>query len=178
MTDQFWHGDSLLNPTVFPPLSVWTQCRMGSSSFRQRAGKPTDSCMSINTFFPFSPHFSLSLPLTVIFLVCVVWFSARRDGNWAGIRKLAPMMWLHTILAGWVITAYATMKLYTTTCLKNARTHAESFSSLPLIKMHEVRGCITLFASLPVRQIRHNRSTIMATGQLLLLKMRQIHILI
>lgn len=61
MTDQFWHGDSLLNPTVFPPLSVWTQCRMGSSSFRQRAGKPTDSCMSINTFLSFlSPFVPLS----------------------------------------------------------------------------------------------------------------------
>ncbi len=40
---------------------------------------------------------------------------------------------------------------------KNARTYAESFSWLSLIKMHEVRGRVTSFASFPVRQIRHNR---------------------
>lgn len=132
------------------------------------------------------PHvgvFFLSLPIspalspTVIFLVCVVWFSAGRDGNRAGFQMLAPVMWLHTIHAVWVITAYATLRLYTATCLKNARTHAESLSSLSLIKMHEVRGCITLFASLPVRQICHNRNTVMAAGQLLLLKKRwEIHV--
>jgi len=68
MRDQFWHRNSLLNPTVSPPQSVWTQCRMGSSSLQQlaTAGRETHRLMkeSQHVFFPFSPHFSLSLSLS------------------------------------------------------------------------------------------------------------------
>ncbi len=113
--------------------------------------------VGVSTCFLLSLPVSPSLSPTVLFLVRVVWFWAGRDGNRAGFQTLSPAMWLHTILA-----AYTTLRLYTTTCLKNARAHAEGFSWLSLIKMHEVRGRVTLFASFPV--IRHNQGTITASS--------------
>lgn len=174
---RFWHRNGQFNPTsplhasllcfsLYGHNVVWEAPPSGCSL--HQAGKPTDSCRSVNACFYPSLFLCLLHCLSQSHFPSLHYISAGR-WNRAGLRT--PVIWLHTILLSWFIIAHPTQGLYITTCLKMYQCTSRAFP-LPVTdkdawgtRLCHLVGVIPYMTNTPIQEDKNGLGSALGIGE-------------